>query len=177
MRRAQEGDVVAYRTLLDDLGPALTRFLARRVADRQDLDDVYQETLLALHRARHTYRASRPFEPWMFAIAQHVVARHARGRYRRMHREVLTARAPECSGGTSSQLKHDMSEALLALPAPQREAFYLLQLEGLSTAAAAARAGTTAGALRVRAHRAYRTLREYLGGADRVERASGSARP
>jgi RNA polymerase sigma-70 factor (ECF subfamily) len=81
-----------------------------------------------------------------------------------MHREVLTARAPECSGGTSSQLKHDMSEALLALPAPQREAFYLLQLEGLSTAAAAARAGTTAGALRVRAHRAYRTLREFLGG-------------
>jgi RNA polymerase sigma-70 factor (ECF subfamily) len=164
MRRAQEGDVDAYRTLLDDLGPALTRFLARRVADPQDLEDVYQETLLALHRARHTYRPSQPFEPWLFAIAQHVVAQHARSRSRRMYREVLMAQAPERSGETSSQLKHEVAEAVLALPASQREAFDLLQLEGLSTAVAAARTGVTAGALRVRAHRAYRTLREFLGG-------------
>jgi RNA polymerase sigma-70 factor (ECF subfamily) len=164
MRRAQDGDVDAYRRLLDDLGPVLMRFLAHRLGDRQDVEDVYQETMLALHRARHTYHPSRPFEPWVFAIAHHMLARHARSRHRRRRREVLTTRAPECCGGTDCQLRHDVAEALLALPAPQREAFDLLQVEGLSTAAAAARVGIGAGALRVRAHRAYRALHAHLCG-------------
>src|SRR6266404_5971959 len=75
MECAQRGDREAYRALLTDIASPLLRFLRRRIADPHELEDVYQDTLMALHRARHTYDPSRPFEPWLFAIARHVARR------------------------------------------------------------------------------------------------------
>ena len=57
-----------------------------------------------------------------------------------------------------------LADALRSLPRTQREAFSMLKLEGLSVGAAATRAGVTPGALKVRAHRAYKALRLRLGG-------------
>src|SRR5207249_1032968 len=70
-------------------------FLRARLPDSQELGDLYQETFLALHRSRHTYEAPRPVEPWFFAIAAHVVARHLRRRRTRIAREVLVGVLPE----------------------------------------------------------------------------------
>src|SRR5947207_7693155 len=95
MADAQRGNAEAYRALLDDIGPELMGFLRARVPDSQDLADLYQETFLALHRSRHTYEAPRPVEPWLFAIAAHVVARHLRRRRVRIGREVLVGVLPE----------------------------------------------------------------------------------
>ena len=76
-RAAQRGDADAYGELLNEIGPVLMRFLRARVRDAQEAEDLYQETLMAIHRARHGYDAARPFEPWLFAIARHIVAAHA----------------------------------------------------------------------------------------------------
>ena len=70
MARVQDGDRECFRALLDDIGPMLTNFLRRRIADRGELEDVYQETLMAFFQARHTYDPSRPFKPWLSAIAK-----------------------------------------------------------------------------------------------------------
>ena len=97
------------------------------------------------------------------AIASHVVARHMR-RYRtRMSREVLVDSLPEGAIGDSGHARLQLTQALDHLPPTHREAIELLKLEGLSTEAAAARVGSTPGALRVRAHRAYKALRQLLG--------------
>jgi DNA-directed RNA polymerase specialized sigma24 family protein len=80
MERAQQGDRVAYGALLTDVTPPILRFLSRRIADQHEREDVYQDTLMALHCARHTYDPSRPFEPWLFAIARHVLVDHFRRR-------------------------------------------------------------------------------------------------
>ena len=77
MAAAQRGDADAYGELLNEIGPVLMRFLRARVRDAQEAEDLYQETLMAIHRARHGYDAARPFEPWLFAIARHIVAAHA----------------------------------------------------------------------------------------------------
>jgi len=163
MERAQRGDREAYGALLMDITPALASFLRQRIVDPHEREDVVQDTLMALHRARHTYDPSRPFEPWLFSIARHVLVDHFRRRGVRAAREVLVDVLPERGeddGGEAPRLE----KALDRLPAAQREAFEMLKLEGLSVAAAAARAGTTTGALKVRAHRAYRALRALLGG-------------
>src|SRR5579863_1010667 len=78
MRRMQDGDQDAFRVLLDDIGPSVTRFLRTRIADPNELEDVYQEVFMALYESRHTYEPERPFEPWLFAIARNVAADHAR---------------------------------------------------------------------------------------------------
>ncbi|HLK12379.1 MAG TPA: sigma-70 family RNA polymerase sigma factor [Candidatus Binatia bacterium] len=162
MTAAQQGDGQAYRALLDDIGPWVMSFLRSRVVDHQEVDDLYQETLLALHRARHTYQPPRPVDPWLFAIAGHVLSRYMRRRRLRSARELLVETLPQTAVEDAGHGAPQLAEALLRLPPNQRQAIELLKLEGLSVVAAAARAGTTAGALKVRAHRAYKALKELL---------------
>jgi RNA polymerase sigma-70 factor (ECF subfamily) len=159
MARAQRGDETAYRALLNDIGPVVLSFLSRRIPDLSDLEDAYQETLVALHRARHTYLPSRPLEPWLFAIAKNVAADHARRRRRRAGREILVDALPDQPVEPERDLRARLTRALNTLPPAQREALEMLKVEGLTVAEAATRAGTTTGALKVRAHRAYAALR------------------
>src|SRR5438552_13330629 len=72
MERVQRGDREAYDELLTDMAPPLLRFLRRRIADAHELEDVFQDTLMAVHRARHTYDPSRPFEPWIVRVSRAV---------------------------------------------------------------------------------------------------------
>ncbi len=117
---------------------------------------------MALHRARHTYEPSRPFEPWLFAIARRVVARRHSEHAARTAHEMLVAVLPDVGIDGDGRVKVDLEHAWSALSPDQREALGLHKLDGLPLAVAAPRAGTTVGALKVRAHRAYRTLRRWL---------------
>jgi RNA polymerase sigma factor (sigma-70 family) len=164
MERMQQGDSEACRALLDDIGPSVMQFLRRRVADANELDDAYQEVLMALFEARHTYEPGRPLEPWLFAIARNIAADNVRRRWSRASWEELVDTLPERAEYDSPSSPPDLGEALAKLPRAQREAFAMLKLEGLSLEGAAERAGVSVGALKVRAHRAYKTLRKLIGG-------------
>jgi RNA polymerase sigma-70 factor (ECF subfamily) len=164
MALAQAGDHDAYRAVLDDVSALLRGFLRRRLSAPEEAADVLQDVLMTLHRARHTYDPARPFEPWLFAIVRHTLVDHLRRRGRSARVEVLAddelpdVAAPEAGGMA------DLRDALARLPPAQREAFEMLQVEGLSVDAAAARVGASPGALKVRAHRAYKAIREFLTG-------------
>ena len=164
MARAQTGDREAYRSLLDDLGPSLMVYVQRRLRDAQDVDDVYQEILLAIHVSRHTYEPGRPVEPWVFAIAAHVLARHWRRSQGRARREVLVDVLPEKQTPAAGPSRAEVSQALTRLPGGQRQALELLRFAAVPVDVAASRAGTSVGTLRVRAHRADKTLRGLLFG-------------
>ena len=162
MARVQDGDRESCRVLLDDIGPMLTNFLRRRIADRYELEDVYQETLMAVFEARHTYQPSRPLEPWLFAIARNIAADHARRYWTRVSIEQLTDKVPEPSAADEPRSEPSLEDALLRLPDQQREAFSMVKLEGMSIEQAATRAGISVGALKVRAHRAYKALKKLI---------------
>ena len=169
MIAAQAGDADAYERLLRSLWPELERFARGRLRDSAAVEDVVQTVLLSLHRARHTYRPERAFEPWIFAIARNAVVDAQRKQSVRRRRELPLAAAPEPGSDPSPTLpQHDglspeLAGALSRIPAAHREAVELLKLEGLSVAEAAARVGISAGALKVRAHRGYKALRRILG--------------
>jgi RNA polymerase sigma factor (sigma-70 family) len=162
MQRWQQGDPNACQELLDDIGPSLTRFLRRRVVDPHELEDVYQEVFMAIFEARHTYQPGRPFEPWLFAIARNIAVDYSRRRWARSHWEELVAEPPE-PADVSNAAAPELGDVLAGLPPDQREAFSMLKLDGLSVEKAAARAGVSVGALRVRAHRAYKSLKRLIG--------------
>jgi len=164
MAQAQAGDREAYRLLLDNLDPEVMAYLRRRLHNPQDVDDVHQEVLLAIHMSRHTYEPGRAVEPWVFAIAAHVLARQWRRSQRRARSEVLVDVLPAEKTRTAGPSRTEVRQALARLPGRQRQALELLQLDGLPVDVAATRAGTTVGALRVRAHRASKTLRMLLFG-------------
>jgi RNA polymerase sigma-70 factor (ECF subfamily) len=74
----------------------------------------------------------------------------------------LVADPPERPAETSNAAAPELEAVLAKLPSDQREAFSMLKLDGLSLEAAAVRAGVSVGALKVRAHRAYKALRRLI---------------
>lgn len=175
MTAAQRGDAIAYERLLSELIPLLRSFVRARLReDSAAVEDVVQNVLLAVHRARHTYRSERRFGPWIGAVARNAVIDHLRSRGRRRQRELslddaaepAAAEAPPLADG---ELSPELRSALERLPATQREAVELIQIRGLSVAEAAVRAGVKPGALKVRAHRGYTALRQMLAAEDAEE--------
>ncbi|HPG26040.1 MAG: sigma-70 family RNA polymerase sigma factor [Spirochaetaceae bacterium] len=170
MAAAQRGDGDAYRALLEALRPRIRALVGARVRDPAAAEDVVQNALLSIHRGRASYRPERPFMPWMRAIVRNAIVDHFRDRARRGDREIpldVELWADDDSGREvdDAVLPPELAAALAALPPAQREAVTLIQVEGLSVAEAALRAGVSAGALKVRAHRGYRAMRASLDGA------------
>lgn len=172
MRAAQQGDAGAYQVLLEELLVVVRRMVRARLADPEVAEDVVQVVLLSIHRARHTYQPERPFGPWLRSIVRNAVIDSLRHRGRRVKREVGIEAIdsfpdPEAFAPPKDErLSPELSRALAELPSKQREAVELIQLQGLSVAEAALRAGVSPGALKVRAHRGYRALRERLRGVE-----------
>ena len=166
MAAAQRGDADVYRRLLTELLPFVTDVVRGRVGDDPAAEDIVQEVLLSIHTARHTYRPERPLEPWVRTIARNAVIdwvrRQARARARQSEVDAADLPAPD-RDGPATPLSPGMERALSSLPEAQREAVVMLKLEGLTVAEAAERAGTTPGALKLRAHRGYRALRDLFG--------------
>ena len=68
--RALAGDAAAYHRFLGELGPHLRAFFRKRLARAPDeVEDLVQETLLAVHNQRHTYDPDQPLTAWVHAIA------------------------------------------------------------------------------------------------------------
>ena len=159
----------AYEEMLGELLPVIRRMVRVKLFDSSYVEDVVQNALLSIHRARSTYRPERPFGPWMRAVVRNALIDWFRQSKRRTEREVVTDVIEEHAGAAPTsdlevrELSPALTDALAALPEKQREAVELIQVQGLSVAEAAVRAGVTAGALKVRAHRGYRALRARLG--------------
>lgn len=166
MVRAQDGNRQAYEDLLTRVSGLVRGFVRRRVGDAAWADDVVQECLVALHRARHTYDPTRPFAPWLFAIAQNRLVDALRVAKRRVLRELqpdavwLTlASKPEQE---RDAMRADLRREVAALPDRQRVVIELLKFEELSVREVASRLGMSEANVKVTAHRGYRALRRRV---------------
>lgn len=172
MAAAQAGDRGAYERVLAD-SVALARAVARRHGvPHEQLDDVVQETLLAVHRVRRTYDPARSYDAWLAAIAGRRAIDALRSRGRRESREThdefaldLLAAADDATDATErGQAARRLREAIAQLPPGQREAVEQLGLAEHSLQEAAERTGRSTGALKVNLHRAIKALRRSLQG-------------
>ena len=170
MVAAQAGDRIAYEHLLRGCAPLIRRVVGRQGVHPDRIDDVTQEVLLTLHRARQTYDPSRSFSAWLCTIAKRRAIDSLRRRGRQDRHEIDDPIAyenhPEAGtghedhGGTGNQA---VADALDQLPPRQREAIEALALRQLSLDEASALTGKSKGALKVNMHRALKTLRARFG--------------
>jgi RNA polymerase sigma-70 factor (ECF subfamily) len=166
MRAALRGDTRSYHRLLQELAPAL-RGVARRGLSRhklggEDVEDVVQETLLALHLKRHTWDERQPLSPWVYAIARNKLIDALRRRGRQAHLaigDIGDIGDLAVAGGSSAELDGLDAERLIARLKPrEREIVVAISIEGASARQVAERLGMTEGAVRVALHRALRAL-------------------
>jgi RNA polymerase sigma-70 factor (ECF subfamily) len=173
MAAAQDGDGAAYARLLAEIAPMLRRVVRARWGET-DSEDIVQETLISLHRVRHTYDPARPFMPWLMAIAQFRIADAARKSARRGVHErpewSFECGLPDVAAEEANEPQGDpqlLRRALAELPDGQRRAVQLLKLEERSLKEAAAETGMTVGALKVAVHRGLKALRAAMTGTER----------
>jgi RNA polymerase sigma factor (sigma-70 family) len=174
MAAAQAGDRRAYERVLAD-SVALIRAVARRHGVPYDqLDDVVQETLLTVHRVRHTYDPARSYDAWLAAIAGRRAIDGLRKDGRRGHREISDEQAVAAHGDPGSidasaeieraQQARRLRAAIADLPPGQREAVEQMGLRERSLAEVSADTGRSTTALKVNLHRALKALRGRIHG-------------
>jgi RNA polymerase sigma factor (sigma-70 family) len=171
MAAAQAGDADAYARLLRACVP-LIKGIARRCGLAPDsAEDVVQDVLMTIHRARATYDPGRPFDAWLRVIAERRAIDHLRRSRRQGAREVhaplasethADEGAPPDSGLDRAADAGRIGEAISGLPDRQREAVRFLVIEERSLAEAAAATGRSTGSLKVNLHRALKALRLRL---------------
>ena len=160
MMAAQAGETSAYRRLLVEVGSWLNAYYSRRLP-RGMVDDAAQEVLLTLHAKRHTYDPSKPFGPWLAAIARYKWIDRLRAMQAAPMEELSDALAVQDSGEAVHSARS--LEALLSRLKPsQANAIRLVKLEGLSIQEAADKLGQTISLVKVNIHRGLRQLSELV---------------
>jgi RNA polymerase sigma-70 factor (ECF subfamily) len=166
---ALDGDTRAYQSFLQALGGVLRAFLRKRLRDKpQDVEDLVQEILIAVHNGRHTYLPEQPLTAWMYAIARYKTADFLRSRYRHeAWTEPLDEDAEDLFAASDDEAAHarrDVDQLLSQLPDRHRLPILHVKLQGLSVAETAQLTGLSESAIKVGIHRGLKALAQMIRG-------------
>ena len=171
MVRGLAGDTAAYHVFLKELSAHLRAFLRKRLARLPDeVEDLVQETLLAVHNQRHTYEPGQPLTAWIHAIARYKLVDLLR---RRAGREAMNDPLDDelavfaTSDADAADARRDVAKLLERLPDRQRRPIQLMKLEGLSVTEAARATGMSESAVKVGVHRGLKALAAMIKGDDK----------
>jgi RNA polymerase sigma factor (sigma-70 family) len=175
MGRYCDGETAAFHRLYGSVAPKVLGYLVGLIGDRALAEDLLQATFLKVHQSRASYvRGANPV-PWIYTIAHRTCLDELRKRKRAPVKLTSDGDLPhepraDITGQEESALPDDEGASarisladLDVLPPNQREALLLTKVHGHTVTQAAMIAGTTPGAIKLRAHRAYVTLRERIG--------------
>jgi len=166
MRQSLAGDQHAYADLLQETAKLLRPFLAKRINAFHEVDDLLQEILISIHKARHTYDGNRPYLPWAYAIATYRLQDFLRAHYSDQlrhadHFDDLEEKLQESV--TESGLSYEsICGEIQKLPEKQALILQLMHQDGYTVKEVAEKIGMNESAVKVAAHRAYKVLRKKL---------------
>jgi RNA polymerase sigma-70 factor (ECF subfamily) len=164
LKAAIGGDEAAYAAFLRRVAALVRRFAQRRITQGGlDAEDIVQETLLAIHLKRHTWRTDEPVRPWLFAIARYKLIDAFRRRGRRLEvplGEDFDAPAPEAGEMISER---DIGRILAALAPRERAVVSAISVDGRSISETARSLGMAEGAVRVALHRGLARIARIFG--------------
>jgi len=166
MLQSLPGDAAAYRIFLDELTTHLRSYLRRRLGGLPDeIEDLLQELLLAVHNKRHTYDPKQPLTAWVQAIARYKLVDLLR---RRSRSDVLTDPLDEddqvfaTTANDAAEAQYDVAKLLRGLPDRQRLPILYVKIEGASVTDTAIRTGMSESAVKVGIHRGLKALAERI---------------
>ena len=165
MAAAQKGDKPAYNVLLSEAGMWLERYFRRRVPPHQ-LDDLVQDVMMALHAKRHSYDPTRPFLPWLAAIARYRWVDHLRKVYKHESDLLEEGHAIEESEEDVVEARVSLERLFVHLPDRQAEVIELVKIDGHSIREAAEKTGQSESLVKVNIHRGLKKLSTLVEKAD-----------
>ena len=168
MRAYVSGDEAAFRVLFERYAPIVYGMIRRHLRDEDLARELTQQTFFRLHGARHDFRLDSRLRPWLLTIAMNLVREHWRRRKRRPRADIDLEQRPapqtERTRLELAQRKEALLAALQTLPPSQREVVELHWFQERPYREVAEIVGSSEGAVRVRAYRAYAKLKALLEG-------------
>ncbi|APR35045.1 sigma-70 family RNA polymerase sigma factor [Paraburkholderia sp. SOS3] len=162
LKRSFDGDGAAYRAFLDALALHLHAYLRRRLYPLlDDVDDIVQEIMLAVHDARATYRWNEPLTAWVYAIARYKLTDYwrAKSRWAALHQMLDTGYEVHGTSDTErADAKRDIETMLKRLPRKQQVLIVWIKLQGFSVIEAAQLTGWSQAAIKASLHRGMKSL-------------------
>jgi len=156
------GNQQAYAALLSEVAKLLRGFFRKRMLSvPDDVEDVVQEVLIAIHNQRHTYDAGQPLTAWVFGIARFKLADFYRRRGAQGGDHLDIDDAAEwlaTEDHDAHEARRDVGSLLNELPPKQRDAIRCVKIDGLSIAEAAAHTGQSESSVKVGIHRGLKAL-------------------
>ncbi len=166
MRQAQSGDNCAYADLLRETVIFLRPFLKQKLNIESEVDDLLQEILLSIHKARHTYDGLRPYRPWVYAIAKFRLLDHLRVHYAdnlRSATEISEVENNLYEDVTEFRIDYEsIKKKINKLPEKQAQILKMMHQEGYTSKEIAEKIGMSESAVKVAAHRAHKALKRQL---------------
>lgn len=174
-----DGDAASYRRFLQQLGTRLRSFYRRRLsAWPDDVEDLVQDTLLAVHNQRHTYRHDQPVTAWVHAIARYKTIDLLRARQGREARhDVLDdddTALFDTTENNAAEARRDLWQLLATLPDRQRLPIEQVKLEGRSVADVASETGMSESAVKIGIHRGLKALAARIASTSRPRTKASS---
>lgn len=159
------GDAAAYGSLLSALVPLLRAFYRRRMTSgHDDIEDLVQETLIAVHTRRATYDQDRAFTAWLFAIARYKMIDRFRKARQTVPIEQLEDILVTEGFESACNARMDIDALLGSLPPKQAQAIRATRIDGATIAEAASGAGIGQSDVKVSVHRGLKALAVRLAG-------------
>lgn len=158
------GDGIAYADFLSQLSPILRRMISRKIP-MGDVEDVLQEVLISIHKARHTYDGERPLMPWVMAIASFRVTDYLRKTYSEMRHQRLDITDYENmleAVTETPDMNESINEMLNGVGHRERKILSLMHVEGYTASEVGSQLEMRESAVKVAAHRAIKKIRERL---------------
>jgi RNA polymerase sigma-70 factor (ECF subfamily) len=149
----------------------LLAFIDRRVRSRETSEDILQHVMLQIHRHAGEVRRHEAIGAWVYEIARNAIADHYRSAP--VRREVAAGtvleeeREPAPEPEPESDARRELAACCIApllqrLPQLHREALTMTEIEGLTQAEAAERAGVSLSGMKSRVQRGRGQLRRLL---------------
>jgi RNA polymerase sigma-70 factor, ECF subfamily len=163
LRRGIGGDEKAYAAFLSRIAGVVRGFARRKIAHDVDPEDVVQDTLLAIHLKRHTWRPDGLVLPWVFAIARYKLIDAFRRRGRRIEVDIADFAETLAEPEREQAMPRDVERALRQLPHGQRQVVTAISIEGQSISETARGLNMNETAVRVALHRGLNAIAKWTG--------------
>ena len=165
MTQGLGGDAAAHAALLRALVPLLRSFFGRRMRNAEaDVEDLVQETLIAVHERRATYDRARPFTAWLYAVARYRMIDHFRRLRTAVPLDALDDSLAVAGFEEATSARMDVEYLLAGLSSKQARAIRDTHIEGLTTAESAKGAGLGESDVKISVHRGLKALAARIRG-------------
>jgi len=166
MALAQKGDQDAYHRLLVEVKKEVMGYLTKRVFKTEDVDDVFQNILLSVHKSRHTFLVGKAFRPWLYAIVGHRLVDYYRKVCITNARETVSDQALALIAADVPKKRFiegtELEPHFFKLSEKQQKILKLHAVDGFTYSEISVKLNMTLSAVKVSAHRGFKMLKKHM---------------